>query len=111
MAISPDAGTIAIAYRFPAALARIDAATGKTLAIGDACGDSDDLYFVGSLALVVCGAGHVDVVKDGKPEARVATRGGARTGLYVPETNSLFVALPERDGKPAAIWELRLGAV
>ena len=110
MALSPHAGTIAIAYRFPAALARINTVSGKTLAIGDACGDSDDLYLVGDLALVVCGAGHVDVVKDGKPEARGAARGGGRTGLYVPETNRLFVALPARDGKPAAIWEQRLGA-
>jgi hypothetical protein len=60
--------------------------------------------------LGVWGAGHVDGVKDGTTRARVAPRGGARTGLYVPETNSLFVALPARDGKPAAIWELRLGA-
>ena len=42
-------------------------------------------------------------------EARIKTRGGARTGLYVPELRTLFVALPSRE-EPAAIWRLRLGS-
>lgn len=110
MALAPDGKTVSIAYRFPAALARIDAVSGKTLSIEDACGDSDDLYLVGGRTLVVCGAGHVDVVDGGKTDARVTTRGGARTGVYDATLDSLFVALPARDGKPAAIWELRLNA-
>jgi DNA-binding beta-propeller fold protein YncE len=107
MALSADARELSIAYRLPAALARIDAANGTTRAIDDACGDSDDLFIVGTVTLVVCGAGHVDLVEGDRTEARVETRGGARTGLYVPELGSLFVALPARDGKPAAIWQLR----
>lgn len=108
MALAPDASEITIAYRLPAALARIDTASGKTVAIQNTCGDSDDLYLVGGRTLVVCGAGHVDVVAGSKTVARVTTRGGARTGLYVPELGSLFVALPMRNGQPAAIWQLRL---
>ncbi len=108
MALAPNAGEIAIAYRLPAALARIDTASGKTMAIQGACGDSDDLYLAGRRTLVVCGAGHVDVVADNQTVARVATRGGARTGLYSPELGSLFVALPARNDRPAAIWQLRL---
>ncbi len=56
--------------------------------------------------LLVCGAGHVDVIAlDGGSE-RVETSRGARTGLYVPELDRLFVAVPAR-GRPAAIWVLR----
>jgi len=108
MAENSDGTRIAIAYRLPAALARIDTTTGKLLSMQDTCGDSDDLFFAGTLTLVVCGAGHVDVVRGSETEARVETRGGARTGLYVPELNTLYIALPSRGGQPAAIWALRL---
>jgi DNA-binding beta-propeller fold protein YncE len=110
MGLSGDGKQIAIAYRLPAALARIDAREGRIISMQDTCGDSDDLYFAGPLILVVCGAGHVDLVEDGETKARVETRGGARTGLYVPELGSLFVALPARGNDSAAVWELRLNA-
>jgi len=110
LALSSDAKEIVIAYRLPAALARIDTASGKTLTMQDTCGDSDDLYLAGGRTLVVCGAGHVDVVRGGATDARVETRGGARTGLFVPALGSLFVALPAHGGQPAAIWRLRLSS-
>lgn len=107
--MSADASgqTITIAYRLPAAWERIDARTGATLAGGSSCGDSDDLYAAGDRELIVCGAGHVDVVRNDRLEARVETGGGARTGLYVSEWRDLFVAVPARS-KPAAIWVLEL---
>ena len=107
MAIDPAGQTITIAYRLPAAWARIDVRTGATVAISSTCGDSDDLFAAGDSELVVCGAGHVDLVRNDRIMARVETGGGARTGLYVPELRELFVAVPSR-GKPAAIWALRL---
>jgi hypothetical protein len=109
MALGSDGREIALAYRLPPALARIDASDGTVRAMQGACGDSDDLFIAGAVTLVVCGAGYVDVVEGDRTRARVETSGGARTGLYVPELNRLFVALPARDGKPAAIWSLRYG--
>jgi hypothetical protein len=109
LAIGDAGGWFDIAYRLPAALARIDAKSGNTVAVQSSCGDADDLFLVDHRDLVVCGAGHVDVVAGDKIEARVETGGGARTGLYVPELKTLFVALPAR-GRPAAIWSLRLQA-
>lgn len=107
LAVDPSGGSITIAYRLPAALATIDTATGSTVSLRSACGDADDLFFAGNHILLVCGAGHVDVIAaDGSGE-RVQTSGGARTGLYVPELNTLFVAVPAR-GRPAAIWALKL---
>jgi hypothetical protein len=105
LAIDPQERWIAVGYRLPAALARIDMATGKTRSVLSTCGDTDDLYPVGARILVVCGAGHVDVVRGDGTEARVTTGPGARTGLYVPELHALFVALPAR-GRTAAIWKL-----
>lgn len=105
MAVAPGAGWFAVGYRLPAALARIDARTGRVLALHDTCGDADDLFIVKDRTFVICGAGHVDVVSGDRTVARIETGAGARTGLYVPELHALFVAVPAR-GKPAAIWEL-----
>ncbi len=107
MAIDPSGKSITIAYRLPAALAKIDTATGSTTSMHSACGDADDLFLAGDHILLVCGAGHVDLIAAGGSSERVQTAGGARTGLFVPELNTLFVAVPAR-GRPAAIWALRL---
>lgn len=107
LAVDPSGHWIEIAYRFPAALQRIDAASGQVLSTLQTCGDADDLFLAGPRSLVICGAGHVDVVRDGRMEARVDTGGGARTGLYVAELQRLFVAVPARDGN-AAIRIMRL---
>ena len=90
-----------------AALAKIDTRSGADLSGQATCGDTDDLFLIGDRTLVICGAGHIDLVRGASTVARIETGGGARTGLYVPELRSLFVALPSR-GKPAAIWRLEL---
>jgi DNA-binding beta-propeller fold protein YncE len=107
LAVDPSGQRIMIAYRLPAALAIIDTASGRTLSLWSACGDADDLFLVRDHVLLVCGAGHVDVMGADGESVRVETSGGARTGLYVRELDRLFVAVPAR-GRPAAIWALRL---
>ena len=107
MALTPDGRSITVAFRLPATLARLDGGSGATIMAQPTCGDSDDLYLVGDRTLIICGAGHVDVLRKDEAVARVETRGGARTGLYVPELHTLFVALPAR-GQPAAIWAMKL---
>lgn len=103
MAIEPSGQSIKIAYRLPAGLATIDTRNGKTLSLKFACGDADDLFLAGKRVLVICGTGHVDIVDDDGRRERIETQDGARTGLYVPELERLFVAVPSR-GQPAAIW-------
>jgi DNA-binding beta-propeller fold protein YncE len=99
----------AVAYRLPAALELRATSDGKLRATGPACGDADDLFLDGDRIYLVCGAGHVDVASASHPEAqarRIATSPGARTGLFVPELKTLFVAAPARRGT-AGIWVLR----
>lgn len=107
LAVESSGERIVIAYRLPAALATIDAASGRTLSVRSACGDADDLFLAHNHILLVCGAGHVDVIAGNGDSVRVQTASGARTGLYVPELETLFVAVPAR-GRPAAIWALKL---
>jgi DNA-binding beta-propeller fold protein YncE len=113
MAFEPSSRAIAVAFRLPARLAIIDPSTGAYRQILATCGDSDDLFFdVGRHRLyVVCGSGDVDTFEAPAGSyarmARIPTRGGARTGLFVPEEDRLFVAARNAEGQPAAILVLR----
>jgi DNA-binding beta-propeller fold protein YncE len=106
LAVGPSGDAIAVVYRLPARLSLRQADTGEPQSSRSTCGDADDIFVAGDTILVVCGAGQVDVIASGKA-VRVATAPGARTGLFVPELQALFVAVPSR-GRPAAIWEFGL---
>ncbi len=110
LAIDPDGKWVAVAYRLTAALQVRDLATGEVLSTRSACGDADDLFVDRDRFLLVCGAGHVDVsstTQSGTASIRVTTAPGARTGLFVPELKTLFVAAPAQRGADAALWVLR----
>jgi DNA-binding beta-propeller fold protein YncE len=106
LAVASSGRWFAVAYRLPAAVAQLDAATGRLLSIRPGCGDADDLFLDEDHIYVVCGAGHVDVMPTGTGQpVRVTTARGARTGLFIPDLDKLFIAAPARD-RPAAIWVL-----
>jgi hypothetical protein len=98
MALDGQGRMLAIAFRNPARLVLLDARNGAVTANVDTCDDADDVFFDGHRhrVYVVCGAGAVDVFqandRDLQPVARVKTSPGARTGLFVPELDRLFVA-------------------
>jgi len=108
LAIEPSGHEVVVAYRLPAALQRRDAETGNIIGTQPACGDADDLFLDGDRRYLICGAGHIDVSTPSRPHeasVRVSTAAGARTGLFSPELERLFVAVPAR-GRPAAVWIL-----
>jgi DNA-binding beta-propeller fold protein YncE len=98
MAIDRDGARVASVFRQPARLVLFDAATGAVAANVETCGDADDVFFDAARRriYVSCGEGFVDVYQqDGalpRRIARVPTSSGARTSLYVPELDRLFVA-------------------
>lgn len=99
--ILDDAGHVAVVFRRPAMLGLFDAATGRPVSVTETCHDADDLFFDGKRDrfYVSCGEGVIDVFKAGSMPirlARIATVSGARTSLFVPELDRLFVA--ERAG-------------
>jgi DNA-binding beta-propeller fold protein YncE len=108
MALSADGKRLFIVYRFPATLVALDSTGGAELFARATCGDSDDVYAQDGRLYIVCGAGHVDVLReeDGGPIARIATAPGARTGLFSPQLGKLYVAVPAHGGSNAAIWVL-----
>ncbi|HEY1258230.1 MAG TPA: hypothetical protein VGF34_03210 [Stellaceae bacterium] len=107
MALDPAAGTLATIFRQPPTLVLIDPKTGAVTQRLNTCGDADDVYFDPRRRriYVSCGAGAVDVfAAEGagyRELARIATAAGARTSLFVPQLDRLYVAA--RGAAPAIL--------
>jgi YVTN family beta-propeller protein len=112
MSLDESGHRLFVGVRRPARLVVLDTATGKQQASVPCVGDTDDLFFDGSRqrVYVIGGEGFVDVFDARSTSyprlARIATRAGARTGLWSSELDRLFVAWPLRDGHPAEIHVL-----
>jgi hypothetical protein len=109
-----EAGTVAVVFRAPPRFVRIESATGRELSRSAACGDADDVFFDAKRQryYVSCGAGVVGVfqvsVTGVNALPSVNTSGGARTSLFVPELDRLFVAARAGLlGSDASIWVMR----
>lgn len=113
MSLDESGHRLFVGVRQPAQLLVFDTVTGKRLAKVSCVGDTDDLFYDASRdrVYVIGGEGYVDVF-DAKASgnydrlARIATRAGARTGLWSSDLDRLFVAWPSRNGKPAEIHVL-----
>jgi DNA-binding beta-propeller fold protein YncE len=113
MAFDKSNGRVLIVSRNPPKLSVHSAHDGTLIASTETCGDSDDLFVDDkrSQVYVSCGAGSVDVfdAKGGRYNrvARVPTVAGARTSLFVPELDRLYVAVRASAATEAAIWGFR----
>ena len=80
----------------------IDAATGKEIASAQAAAGADDLFYDSALGriYVIAGAGEVDAyqvdqgAKTLRPLGGLKTAPGAKTGLFVPSQNLLYIGVP-----------------
>jgi len=98
LAIESSGAALAAVFRHPARLVLLDTKTGAVTQQLDVCGDADDVFFDTKRRriYVSCGAGAVDVLQGEAAGyrllARVDTSSGARTSLFVPELDRLYVA-------------------
>lgn len=113
MALDRPGGALAIVFRNPPMLILVDSRSGAIGASAATCGDSDDVFFDDKRQqiYVSCGAGSVDVKQQGAAGLRdrgtVPTAKGARTSLFVPELDRLFVAARAVGDADAAILVFR----
>jgi YVTN family beta-propeller protein len=114
MAFTGAGGPLAVVLRNPAKLALLDRVTGVVAQKLDTCSDADDIFFDGKRGRIYisCGEGSVDVVQRTAQgfqlTGHVSTSGGARTSLFVPGLDRLFVAARAgRLGSHAAILVFR----
>jgi DNA-binding beta-propeller fold protein YncE len=113
MALDEKSERVLVSFRNPAQLGVFSVRDGGTIATIDACGDADDVFVDDKRQYVYlsCGDGYVDVFEpeDGSYHrtAHIPTISGARTSLFVPDIDRLFVAARANPGEPAAIWVFR----
>jgi len=111
MALDGQSKRVLVIFRNPAKLGVFDMRDGSVVASAEVCGDADDLFIDAKREriYVSCGAGAVDVVnaQSYRRIARIPTVAGARTSLFVPEFDRLYLAARATSGNPAAIWIFR----
>jgi YVTN family beta-propeller protein len=113
MALDEKSERVFVAFRRPAQLGVFSMRDGSTIATIDACGDADDVFVDDKRQHVYlsCGDGYLDVFEPQENSyhraAHIPTIAGARTSLFVPEIDRLFVAARANPSEPAAVWVFR----
>jgi DNA-binding beta-propeller fold protein YncE len=113
MAIDGETHRVLVVFRNPPTLMALSSQDGHVVAKAETCGDADDVFVDHKRrrVYVSCGEGVVDVLEPVEAGyrrlARVPTVSGARTSLFVPELDRLFVAARATSREPAAIWVFR----
>ena len=112
MALDDEALKVIVAFRNPAKIVAFSMIDSGIVGSTSSCGDIDDVFVDAKRQRIYasCGDGFVDVLDKSPPYrriARVETVAGARTSLFVPELDRLFLAVRATAGQPAAIWVFR----
>ena len=99
-----------VGCRVPARLVVLNTDSGQVIAKLPIVGDTDDVFFDSTRQMIyaIAGEGFVDVFRLRDPDhidkvTRVNSAPGARTGLFVPVFNRLYVAAPHRGSQPAKV--------
>jgi WD40 repeat protein len=110
MALDEGQHRLFVGLRSPATLNVYDTKTGKVVSTLDSVGDVDDIFYdtAHKLVFVIGGEGYIDIFSQRDASnyelmTRIPTAPGARTGLWVPELDRLYVAIPHRDSQEAEI--------
>jgi DNA-binding beta-propeller fold protein YncE len=110
MALDEANHRLFVGCRLPSKLVVLDMESGKPVTSVGISGDPDDIFYDSKRhhVYVICGAGKIDIVDQTdantyKALTKISTADGARSGLFVPERDALFVAVPHRGSQPAEI--------
>ena len=110
MALDEANHRLFIGCRIPSKIVVLNTDSGDAVANIDISGDPDEVFYDVKRHRIytICGAGKIDIIEQADANnyttfARVETASGARTGLFVPERDSLFVAVPSRGSRAAEI--------
>lgn len=115
MAIDEANHRLFVGCRLPSKLVVFDTESGKIVAKIDICGDPDEVFYDSKRRRIytICGAGKIDVIEQTDATtyaslAKIDTANGARTGLLVPDRDTLFVAVPHRGSQQAEVREYEI---
>ncbi|WP_301922302.1 YncE family protein [Ferruginibacter sp.] len=110
MALDAANHRLFIGCRHSAKLLVLDAETGKLVTAIDTDSDVDDIFYSqknGNIYLS-CGGGYIDIFKQETTNTytlieKIPSRSGARTALFIPQSNRLIVASPKSFSSGAAL--------
>jgi DNA-binding beta-propeller fold protein YncE len=110
MALDEIQHRLFVGLRKPAKIIVFDTEAGKVVANLDSAGDADDIFYDSSRRRVYIsgGEGFLSIFRQDdpdhyKPMTKVPTATGARTSLFVPELNRLYLAVPHRGTQRAEV--------
>jgi YVTN family beta-propeller protein len=113
MALDEDGKRLFVVCRNPARVLVYNVTSGAMTMSVETVGDADDVFWDArrKRLYVIGGQGFVDVIQPQAGDrfgsvAHLATGSGARTGLFVPEIDRLFIAVPHRGAQAAGILVL-----
>jgi hypothetical protein len=112
MALDEENQRVIVVFRNPPRLSVRDMRNGSVVAERETCGDADDVFVDAKRqrVYVTCGEGFIDVINanaDYAGLARITTRRGARTSLFIPTLDRLAVAVRASGNEPAELWIYR----
>src|SRR6266513_636361 len=115
MALDEANHRLFVVCRLPSKLVVLNTESGDVVAKIDISGDPDDVFYDRKRHRIyaICGAGKIDIIEQTdannyKGLTKIDTAEGARTGLFVPERDTLFVAVPHRGWQQAEIRAYRV---
>ncbi|MDN3657433.1 YncE family protein [Ferruginibacter paludis] len=110
MALDVISRRLFIGCRHPAKLLVLDTDSGKLITAFDTDSDVDDIFYnpKNSSIYFSCGGGYIDIFKQETPNTytlveKIPSRSGARTSLFLPQSNRLIVAKPKSFNSDAAL--------
>jgi YVTN family beta-propeller protein len=110
MALDEANHRLFIGCRNPARMLVIDTDNGKEIARLDMVGDADDIFYdrQRKRIYIAGGEGFISVISQQDANryqslAKIATAAGARTCLFIPEWNRIYLAVPHRGSQQAEI--------
>jgi DNA-binding beta-propeller fold protein YncE len=110
MALDEANHRLFVGCRLPSKLVVLNTDSGDVVAKIDTSSDADEVFYHNKRRRIytVCGAGKIDIIEQADPNnykmsAKIDTAVGARTGLFIPERDTLFVAVPHRGSQNAEI--------
>jgi DNA-binding beta-propeller fold protein YncE len=99
-----------VGCRTPSRLIVMNALSGEIAAKTEISGDIDDVFYDSKRHCIYtfCGEGRIDIIEQKGANTyqlvgKIDTASGARTGLFVPQLDILFVAIPHRGSQRAEI--------
>jgi hypothetical protein len=110
MALDEADHRLFLGCRLPSKLVVLDTGSGNVVASVGISSDPDEVFYDSKRRRIytICGAGKIEIIEQAdannyKAVTKIDTAEGARTGLFMSERNTLFVAVPHRGSQRAEI--------